>query len=879
MAETNLISSIEELLNKKFSDKKISPKEIINKYEKMTGDKFELDDVKEEILNLIIYAKDKVTEFVNKTAYSVEKLEESFKKISNINLEKSLQVSSNNSIELIRNGFSKMNNTVMSSTKNMFTYGTNIIKGFFSDISKKTESMVNSLLSPIKNMIAKILVPFKMIGSFFSNIKTMFSTGIKGLFGDGLFKNEKEEKDEERAGITRKVLGETLILKRTSIGIAISWLWKQMNKSGALGTGKNGDSMAETVKDSALAISAIGGVGALKGFLKKFGSFALKGAGTAGGLYSLWNVSSNAYDYFNETDPEKKETAGKKTLGSGAVTTAAMSLALIPGVGLPAALIVSGIANALMTPEMEEKLGEGIIYVYNGAINLAKDAWEALPTWEEFKITVNNGYNTYIREPLANFGEGIVNWLSEIKNKISSWWDSAKSWWDELWKDSKTIEQKRENYFNDSELAFDLYKQTHLIEENKNIKDKSNEELYSALSDLSISEADKEASFLELQERKNIDKNINESVIKFSETISFLIKPLKEFSEEMKSNSTSFSLNFFSKIKKSISDTFSNTTKTQNNKFVTPLNSENGSVIFEKGRLAGKKFENYETALAALISKSEGDYSSVNRNDMGAGVSLGFGQWNSGRARDLLLRMQKLDPEAFKANMGENLVKALNDNTRWGGKRLGSNPYVFSKEEKEGFSKLASREDMQKIQIDKMLQDMSIYFEQAKKQNITDVRAQMFFSDLQHQYGFGGAKKLVGDAKTLEDMLEKVKYTAYRGRRYEVYNDLLSLKELEKGKPIIESPKVEPVKINSDKNIQNNRSETLTNAISELTKFVKKATENKEVNMDKTEKTDNSTVINNSSTDTSDKIPKQIMDYVFGVNAGGNDTLNILGAE
>lgn len=131
MAETNLISSIEELLNKKFSDKKISPKEIINKYEKMTGDKFELDDVKEEILNLIIYAKDKVTEFVNKTAYSVEKLEESFKKISNINLEKSLQVSSNNSIELIRNGFSKMNNTVMSSTKNMFTYGTNIIKGFF----------------------------------------------------------------------------------------------------------------------------------------------------------------------------------------------------------------------------------------------------------------------------------------------------------------------------------------------------------------------------------------------------------------------------------------------------------------------------------------------------------------------------------------------------------------------------------------------------------------------------------------------------------------------------------------------------------------------------------------------------------------------------
>jgi len=90
LAETNLIAAIEKLLNKKFSDKKVSATDIIKKYENLTGNKFELDDVKEEILDFVIYAKEKIIEFTDKTVYSAEKLEDSFKKISNVNLDKSL---------------------------------------------------------------------------------------------------------------------------------------------------------------------------------------------------------------------------------------------------------------------------------------------------------------------------------------------------------------------------------------------------------------------------------------------------------------------------------------------------------------------------------------------------------------------------------------------------------------------------------------------------------------------------------------------------------------------------------------------------------------------------------------------------------------------
>ena len=73
------------------------------------------------------------------------------------------------------------------------------------------------------------------------------------------------------------------------------------------------------------------------------------------------------------------------------------------------------------------------------------------------------------------------------------------------------------------------------------------------------------------------------------------------------------------------------------------------------------------------------------KNDIGAGVSLGFAQWNGGRAQDLLKRMQRQDPEAFKATMGEDLVKALSDEKRWKGARDKKNAYKFSAEEAKGF--------------------------------------------------------------------------------------------------------------------------------------------------------------------------------------------------
>jgi len=886
LAETNLIAAIEKLLNKKFSDKKVSATDIIKKYENLTGNKFELDDVKEEILDFVIYAKEKIIEFTDKTVYSAEKLEDSFKKISNVNLDKSLQMTSNSSIELLRTSFSKINNIVVSSTKSMFTYGTNIIKGFFSDISKKTDSMLSNIFTPLKNMLATVLVPFKMIGTFFSGMKTLFSTGIKGLFGGDLFTSEKDEKDNDRAGITKKVLGENLILKRTSVGIAIAWLWKQMNKngSGGLGGANSGDGILETAKDIALLTSA----GGIKGFLKKIGLFTFKAAGAAGLAYSLFNVGSNVYDYFNETNPEKKQTAGEKTLGSGAVTAASMSLALIPGVGLPAAMIVSGIANALMTPEMEEKIGESILYVYNGAIDLAKRAWEAIPTWEEFKTSIYEGYDKYIGKPLGDLGTNISNWLSGIRNKISTWWDGAVKWWDSLWEDSKTIEQKKNDHLEDLETAFDPYNLSKNNQKNSEeiaLKEKNALELGNAVLKKELEITKQTASNME--EKNQIDKNINESVVKFSETAENLNKPLKDFTEEIKRNTElSATSSFFNNVSKALSGSggrvgSSGSGGTYTGSYSTPLISATGSIMFTQGRLKGKKFDNFEDALATLISRSEGGFSSVNRNDSDSGVSLGFGQWNSERARDLLLRMQKQDPNSFNSMMGERLVKALEDPSRWATGK-GTHKYAFSIDEQRAFAKLASRGDMQQVQVEKMRQDMKTYFAETDKLKITDMRAKMFFADLRHQYGLGGAKKLIGDSRTLEDMYERVKNTQYSKRRGEVYRDLLSLQELEKKTKEVEvkAHKVEPV------NIQNKEAEergktykTLAEAVSKLQISFDKSAKKDDTSVTKTETTDNSTILNGSTQDNSDKIPNQIMNYVFGVNAGGNDTLNILGTE
>jgi len=886
LAGTNLIAAIEELLNKKFSDKKVSATDIIKKYENLTGNKFELDDVKEEILDFVIYAKEKIIEFTDKTVYSAEKLEDSFKKISNVNLDKSLQMTSNSSIELLRTSFSKINNTIVSTTKNMFTYGSNIIKGFFSDISKKADTMIGNIFSPLKNMLATVLVPFKMIGTFFSGMKTLFSTGIKGLFGGDLFTSEKDEKDNDRAGITKKVLGENLILKRTSVGIAIAWLWKQMNKngSGGLGGANSSDGILETAKDIALLTSA----GGIKGFLKKIGLFTFKAAGAAGLAYSLFNVGSNVYDYFNETNPEKKQTAGEKTLGSGAVTAASMSLALIPGVGLPAAMIVSGIANALMTPEMEEKIGESILYVYNGAIDLAKRAWEAIPTWEEFKTSIYEGYDKYIGKPLGDLGTNISNWLSGIRNKISTWWDGAVKWWDSLWEDSKTIEQKKNDHLEDLETAFDPYnlsKNNQKISEEIALKEKNALELGNAVLKKELEITKQTASNME--EKNQIDKNINESVVKFSETAENLNKPLKDFTEEIKRNTElSATSSFFNNVSKALSGSggrvgSSGSGGTYTGSYSTPLISATGSIMFTQGRLKGKKFDNFEDALATLISRSEGGFSSVNRNDSDSGVSLGFGQWNSERARDLLLRMQKQDPNSFNSMMGERLVKALEDPSRWATGK-GTHKYAFSIDEQQAFAKLASRGDMQQVQVEKMRQDMKTYFAETDKLKITDIRAKMFFADLRHQYGLGGAKKLIGDSRTLEDMYERVKNTQYSKRRGEVYRDLLSLQELEKKTKEVEvkAHKVEPV------NIQNKEAEergktykTLAEAVSKLQISFDKSAKKDDTSVTKTETTDNSTILNGSTQDNSDKIPNQIMNYVFGVNAGGNDTLNILGTE
>ena len=445
------------------------------------------------------------------------------------------------------------------------------------------------------------------------------------------------------------------------------------------------------------------------------------------------------------------------------------------------------------------------------------------------------------------------------------------------------------------------------------------DQLNDLMSDISVSETEKETIWAELEARKKIDENINESVTSFSETIEKLLDPLKKFTDELRSAITPAEgaavvtgtvAAVIQRLTGKLGDAKDKATGVVKDAVgsvstgpkalgsgSTPLafDSSKGGIELSGGRYKGtERFNSVEDAIIRTIQLNEGSMNSVNKNDkngkndIGAGVSLGFAQWNGGRARDLLKRMQQQDPEAFKAAMGEDLVKALSDEKRWKGAGDKKNAYKFSAEEAKGFKELASREDMQKLQLDKMKEDVAGYMKIMKQRGITGAAEQIFYADMMHQVGEGGVIKGTGGYTDLASMYEMSRGFdggKHANRRDNVFNTLSNLKIVE---PTEKAATIESVKTAetvkptaTGESFLERMTRTLTSAAEETNKKLTEAfdtvvTRTTEA-MQKVEP--GKSLDSVSDINKHDDVPDKILNFVFGVNPGGSYSENIFSME
>lgn len=144
-----------------------------------------------------------------------------------------------------------------------------------------------------------------------------------------------------------------------------------------------------------------------------------------------------------------------------------------------------------------------------------------------------------------------------------------------------------------------------------------------------------------------------------------------------------------------------------------------------------------------IISKSEGNYSSVVRNDNGA-CSIGIMQWHGDRAlallRDMVAKRGKVNATA---SLGPLLVLEItNPKTKWTKRKLGNI-------EKELISKYISSEINTSIQDTTAMEDIEVYIDKIIKLGITNVGAIIYLADALHQYGI--------NAKNWLELINEVK--------------------------------------------------------------------------------------------------------------------------
>lgn len=958
-------------------------------------------------------------------------------------------------------GTKKMIHGSMDYIKSFFNGVSRQATSFMDKLLSPFKDILNAVMKPFRAVSNMFSTVKKFFGGLLDNTKNLFS-GSKSFFSSfGGLTNKTKEIDLDRAGITSKAFNSNVILKHTAVGIAIAWLWKQYSESSGLSAAKSSSGLLSGIKTFFLRfgskflsifkglfiglgkaifslgstiISGLGkvilGLGSkiisgvaglskaifglggkmISGVGKLLGSITIPGlvtaAGVVGAATTAWDVGKSAHEYFTETDPEKKQAAGNRAIGGTAVAGLAGTLGFLIG-GPAGAGIAMGVANKIISPEMQEKIGSSLISMYKGAVDMIKGAWDKIPSWDEFKsgasaafekyvtgpissvfsmlpswgefkdsasatferyiaepiksafsmlpswdsfkdtasniLSVSIGapivaawnalpawdtfkdktaesFEKYISVPLGDLGDKLAGWLDSIKDKLGGWWQNAK---DFVKKGLNIDEKSPVDARSDTALAL------RDKEESKGFFGKLSDklgDLFSATAAEAAAETpnptnmsgDQQALSAELLEnskdpetiaaakalvesiKENVqtDKNINESVFDFSEVIDSLIKPLKKFTETIKDyiNSTIEENTIIIKdLRKKDDETKDKATNARNKLQAQRQSQQDSSVPFDEAQgglsLAGGKFKektrfnSVEDAIIETIRRNEGNYTSVNKDDNGAGVSLGFAQWNAERAQDLLKRMEQQDPEGFRAAMGDRVTSSLSDSSVWRGHKSESGAFKFTDAEAKGFRALASREDMQKIQTEKMREDVQVYMKTMEARGITGAKEQIYYADMMHQVGAGGVRTGTGgytDLENMHDIGRRYDRSKYTRRRDSVYAAVQGM-EFVDASPVnaasVELASVQPqtVQVQEGNNALNQLVTAITEATEKSTaaisaKLDESSTKTAEV-LGKQQKAETNPQ-NSSGAIDSDSIPSKIMNFLFGVNPGGNEAEN-----
>lgn len=176
------------------------------------------------------------------------------------------------------------------------------------------------------------------------------------------------------------------------------------------------------------------------------------------------------------------------------------------------------------------------------------------------------------------------------------------------------------------------------------------------------------------------------------------------------------------------------------------------SVSFATNGLAG--------VAARAISRSEGNYGSINPNDNGS-LSIGIFQWHGTRAGDLLKRMYDSNPQGFTSNANNlgigYVVGKLNDTDYWRTKKISSG-------EKSAWSSLISQ--YTGIQDQVMAESLQSYIDHATKNGASTDAAKVLFANFENKFGSGGinSKFPKGNTWTWKNMLPVLSSKSYQGR-------------------------------------------------------------------------------------------------------------------
>lgn len=207
-----------------------------------------------------------------------------------------------------------------------------------------------------------------------------------------------------------------------------------------------------------------------------------------------------------------------------------------------------------------------------------------------------------------------------------------------------------------------------------------------------------------------------------------------------------------------------------------PLELEEGQLFLLS--TPSQSTEKMVDAAMTIIYRNEGSYGSINKDDNGA-VSIGKVQWHGNRALNLLKSIVREAPDLSLELLGEALYDEIVTVDSWGSRTV-------NEEEALAISALLKTDVGKAAQDALAATDITSYVNHALNLGLRSSTAIVYFSDLENQWGYTGAKKQAQKAMEAAGTYEAVTLdvlhqaclnytTKYHTRRNNVYDYCLSL--------------------------------------------------------------------------------------------------------